>query len=73
MALVVHKSNDYRVLSIAGLVSVLFAFVSGVRFAASNFNIDAISFQMATGFIWGFILYFVMAMLMYSDVAVQVG
>lgn len=73
LALVIHKNNVYRVLSIAGIVSVLFAFVSGVRFVASNFNFDAISFQMATGFILGFILYFVMAMLMYRDIAVHVG
>lgn len=51
----------------------LFAFVSGVRFAASNFNIDGISFQMATGFMLAFILYFVMARLMYRDIAVQAG
>lgn len=73
LALVIHKNNVYRVLSIAGIVSVLFAFVSGVRFVASNFNFDAISFQMATGFILGFILYFVMAMLLYRDIAVHVG
>jgi len=29
LALVIHKNNVYRVLSIAGFVSVLFAFVSG--------------------------------------------
>jgi hypothetical protein len=73
LALVIHKSNLYKALSIAGFVSVLFAFVSGVRFAASNFNIDGISFQMATGFMLAFILYFVMAMLMYRDRAVHAG
>jgi len=71
LALVIHKSNVYRVLSIASFVSVLFAFVSGLRFAAANFSVDPISFQMATGFILGFILYFVMAMLMYRDIAVH--
>ena len=73
LALVIHKSNVYRVLSIVGFISVLFAFVSGVRFAASNFNIDAISFQMAAGFILGFILYSIMATLMYRDIAVHAG
>lgn len=71
LVLVIHKSNVYKVFSIAGFISILFAFASGLRFAVSNFNVDAISFQMATGFILGFILYFVMAILMYRDIAVQ--
>lgn len=73
LALVVHKSLVYKVLSIAGLVSVLFTFVSGLRFAAANFSVDPISFQMATGFILAFVLYSVMATLMYRDVAVHAG
>ncbi len=71
LALVIHKSNVYKVLSIAGFISVLSAFVNGVRFVASNFDIDGISFGMAAGFMLAFILYFVMAMLMYRDIAVQ--
>jgi hypothetical protein len=73
LALIIHKSNVYRALSIAGFISVLFTFVNGVRFAASNFNIDAISYQMAGGFMLAFILYFMMAILMYRDIAVQAG
>ncbi len=71
LALVIHKSNVYRTLSIVSLIGVIFAFVSGLRFAAVNFSQDPISFQMATGFIIAFILYFVMAMLMYRDTATQ--
>jgi hypothetical protein len=71
LALVIHKSNVYRALSIVSLIGVLFAFVSGLRFAAVNFSQDPISFQMATGFIIAFILYFVMAMLMYRDAAIH--
>jgi hypothetical protein len=71
LALVIHKSNVYRVLSIASFLGVLFAFISGLRFAAVNFSQDPISFQMATGFIIAFILYFVMAMLMYRDAAIH--
>ena len=41
--------------------------------AVSNFNVDAISFQIAAGLILGFILYFVMAMLMYRDIAIHRG
>ena len=70
-ALVVHKSNFYRALSIVSFIGVIFAFVSGLRFAAVNFSQDPISFQMATGFIIAFILYFVMAMLMYRDAAIH--
>ena len=73
VALVIHKSNVYRALSIASLISVLFAFVSGIRFAAANFSVDPISFQMAAGFMVAFVLYFVMAILMYRDVAVHKG
>ncbi len=71
LALVIHKSNVYKALSIVSFIGVLFAFVSGLRFAAVNFSQDPISFQMATGFIIAFILYFVMAMLMYRDAAIQ--
>lgn len=71
LVLIIHKSNVYRALSTAGFISVLFTFVNGVRFAASNFNIDSISYQMAGGFLLAFILYFVMAMVMYRDIAVQ--
>ena len=71
LALVLHKNNVYRVLSIVSFIGVLFAFVSGLRFAAVNFSQDPISFQMATGFIIAFILYFVMAMLIYRDAAIQ--
>ena len=73
LVLIIHKSNVYRALSIAGFISVLFTFVNGVRFAASNFNIDSISYLMAGGFLLAFILYFVMAMLMYRDIAVHAG
>ena len=71
LALIIHKSNVYRALSIAGFIAVLFTFTSGVRFAASNFTIDAISYQMAGGFISALILYFTMAMWMYRDIASQ--
>jgi hypothetical protein len=70
-ALTIHKGNIYKILSIAGLISVLFAFANGLRFAASNFTIDSISYEMAVGFILGFIPYFVMAILMYRDIAVH--
>lgn len=73
LALTVHKRNIYKVLSIAGLVSVLSAFVNGLRFVASNFDINGISFGMAAGFLFAFILYFVMALLMYRDIGVQKG
>jgi hypothetical protein len=73
LVLVIHKNNAYRVLSIVGLVSVLFAFVSGLRFAASNFTADLISYQMASGFVLGFIINFVMAMLLYRDIAAKTG
>jgi hypothetical protein len=65
--LVIHKSNVYKVFSILGFISILYAFVSGVRFAASNFNTDAISFEMAAGFILAFITYFVLATLINRD------
>jgi hypothetical protein len=71
LALVIHKSNVYRALSIISLISVLSAFVNGVRFAASNFNVDGISYGMAGGFMLAFIVYFVMAILMYRDMVVQ--
>ena len=45
LALVIHKSNVYRVLSIVSFIGVLFAFVSGLRFAAVNFYIDPILFR----------------------------
>ena len=73
LALTIHKSNTYRVLSILGVIGVLFAFASGLRFAASNFTDDSISFQMVAGFIFAFILYFAMAMLMYRDLAAKAG
>jgi hypothetical protein len=73
LAFVIHRSNVYRALSILSFASVLFAFVSGLRFAAANFSVDPISFQMAVGFILGFILYFVMAMWMYRDIAIHTG
>jgi hypothetical protein len=38
---------------------------------ASNFTINGISYGMAGGFILAFILYFVMAMLMYRDIAIE--
>ncbi len=72
IAFTVHKSNVYKALSVASLISVLSAFVNGARFVASNFSIDGISFGMAAGFIFAFLLYFAMAMLMYRDIAVAV-
>jgi hypothetical protein len=71
LALVIHRNAAYKALSVIGFVSVLFAFVSGLRFAAVNFSQDPISFQMATGFIVAFSLYFTMAMLMYRDIAIH--
>ena len=71
LALVIHKSNRYKVLSIISLASVISAFVNGERFVASNFAINGISFGMAGGFLLAFILYFVMAMLMYREIAVH--
>lgn len=67
LVLVIHKSNVCKVFSIIGFISILYAFVSGVRFAASNFNTDAISFEMAAGFILAFITYFVLATLINRD------
>jgi hypothetical protein len=37
-ALIIHKINTYKIVSIAGLISVLFAFANGLRFAASKFH-----------------------------------
>ncbi len=71
LALVIHKSNVYKVLSIISLASVISAFVNGERFVASNFSIDGISFGMAGGFMLAFVLYFAMAMLLYRDIAVK--
>ena len=61
---------EREALSIAGFISVLSAFVNGARFVASNFTVDGISYGMAGGFILAFILYFVMAVLMYRDIVV---
>jgi hypothetical protein len=61
----------YKVLSIAAFISVLSAFINGTRFVASNFTVNGISYGMAGSFILAFILYFVMAMLMYREVAFQ--
>jgi hypothetical protein len=52
-------------------IFVLSAFVNGARFVASNFAINGISYGMAGGFMGALVLYFVMAMLMYRDIAVQ--
>lgn len=71
LALTVHKGNLYRILSLVSFVFVLSAFVNGARFVASNFAINGISYGMAGGFIGAFVLYFIMAMLMYRDIAVQ--
>jgi hypothetical protein len=71
LALVLHKSNVYKILSIVSFVSVLSAFVNGARFVASNFSVNGISYGMAGGFMLAFLLYFAMAMLMYRDIAVQ--
>jgi hypothetical protein len=71
LVLVMHKSNLFKALSIAGFVSMLSAFINGIRFVASNFTINGISYGMAGSFISAFILYFVMATLMYRDIAVQ--
>ncbi|MGO8807086.1 MAG: hypothetical protein ACLQO7_10885 [Candidatus Bathyarchaeia archaeon] len=71
LALVIHKSNVYRILSLVSFIFVLSAFVNGARFVASNFTINGISYGMAGGFMGAFVLYFVMAMLMYRDVAIQ--
>jgi hypothetical protein len=73
LALVIHKNNVYKAISIISLVSVLYAMVSGLRFASVNFSQDPISFQMAIGFILAFILYFTLAILMYRDIAVKKG
>jgi len=71
VALVLHKNNVYKFLSIVSLISVISAFVNGERFVASNFAINGISFGMAGAFLLAFILYFVMAMLMYRDLAIS--
>ena len=71
LALVVHKSNLYKILSVASLIFVVSAFVNGERFVASNFAINEISYGMAAAFLAAFILYFAMAMLMYRDLAVR--
>jgi hypothetical protein len=71
LALVIHKTNAYKALSLISFVSVLSAFVNGARFVASNFAINGISYGMAGGFILAFALYFAMAVLMYRDIAVQ--
>jgi hypothetical protein len=71
LAIVIRKSNMYKILSLVGLIFVLSAFVNGARFVASNFTINGISYGMAGGFIGAFVLYFVMAMFMYRDIALQ--
>jgi hypothetical protein len=71
LALVIHKSNVYKTLSTIGLILVLIALVNGERFVASNFSINGVSYGMAIPFIAAFTLYFVEAMLMYRDIAVQ--
>ena len=71
LALVFHKSNIYKILSLASLIFVLSAFINGERFVASNFAINGISFGMAAAFLASFILYFIMAMLMYREIAAQ--
>ena len=71
LALVLLKSNVYKALSLISLVSVLSAFINGERFVSSNFTVNGISFGMADGFLLAFILYFIMAMLMYRDLAIQ--
>ena len=71
LALVIRKSNVYRILSLLSFIFVLVAFVNGARFVASNFTLNGISYGMAGGFMGAFVLYFLMAMLMYRDVAVQ--
>jgi hypothetical protein len=72
LALVIHKSDVYKVFSIIGVISIQYAFVSGVLFAASNFNFFAISFEMAAEFMLAFIAYFVLATLIYRDVAIHI-
>ena len=71
LAFVSHKSIMYKVLSIVGFISVLSAFVNGARFAASNFNVDEISYWMAASFMLAFVLYFAMALLVYRDVVIK--
>ena len=71
LALVIHRSNVYKILSVTSLILVLVALVNGERFVASNFSINGISFGMAMPFITVFTLYFVEAMLMYRDIAVK--
>lgn len=71
LALVIRKGWVYRILSLVGFIFVVSAFVNGARFVASNFTINGISYGMAGGFIGAFVLYFVMAMLMYREIAVQ--
>jgi len=71
LVLVLHRHVVYKVLSILSFASVISAFVNGVRFVASNFSINGISYGMAGGFMAAFVLYFAMAMLMYRDIATQ--
>ncbi len=71
LAFALRGRNLYKVLSLIGFISVLSAFVNGVRFVASNYVINGISYGMAAGFISAFVSYFVMAMLMYRDLAVE--
>ena len=72
LALVIHKSNSYKILSLVSLIFVVSAFINGARFVASNFAINGISFGMAAAFLVSFILYFIMAIVMYREIAVQV-
>jgi hypothetical protein len=71
LVFVMHKNNAYKTLSIVSLIMVLVALVNGERFVASNFSINGISYGMAIPFIVAFTLYFVEAMLMYRDIALQ--
>jgi len=72
LALVLHKSNAYKVLSLTSLILVISAFINGEKFVASNFAINGISFGMAAAFLLAFILYFAIAMLMYREIAIKV-
>jgi hypothetical protein len=67
----IQKNIMYSVLSFIGIIAVLAAFVNGVRFVGSNFTDGTISYWMAGAFLVAYIAYFMIAILMYRDIAIQ--
>ena len=52
LALVIHKSNIYKAVSIAGFISVLSAFLNGARFVALNLPLMAFLMEWLAASYW---------------------